>query len=114
MTAGALITLMNELVPNVFSDDVKMDLINEIEAKIQMQVFLQDAKDVELIATADKATAVLCLPDARKSLYVAWMRAKLYWYMGEYDVYQNEKAMFEAEWDELVRDECEREHRGTG
>lgn len=114
MKVSELIALADELAPNPFSATVKLGLVNELQAKIQMDVFLVEAKDVDMVASADAATTELLLPEARNSLYLAWMRAKYYWLMGEYEIYQNEKALFDDEWDALVRDECERCHRGTG
>lgn len=114
MTVKDLIDAVDELVENPFSTAVKLRLVNELQGKIQMEVFLVDAKDVEAVDIDDIETEELMLPEARVSLYIAWMRAMLYWYMGEYDVYQNEKAVFDADWNDLVRDECERAHRGTG
>lgn len=114
MTANELIALADELVPNQYSDAVKLGLVNEIQQKIQMEIFLVDARDVTTLSSQEADTEPLLLPEARRSLYLAWMRAMLYWYMGEYEVYQNEKAMFDREWNALMMDECERAHRGTG
>ena len=114
MTAAELIALADELAPNALSEGAKLGLVNEIESKIQMQIFLVQAKDIQSIQAEDADTEELCLPEARRSLYLAWMRSMIYWYQGEYELYENERAMFEAEWTACMRDECDAAHRGTG
>ena len=114
MTAGELVALADRLAPNPFDEDIKLGLVNEIEAKIFTELLLTESEDFEPIAQANMATAELSLPESRRSLYIAWMRTMLYWYMGEYDTYANEKAMFDNEWLLTERELCIREHRGTG
>ena len=48
-----------------------------------------------------------------EGMYLAWMKTQLYWAMGEYETYENEKAMFEYEWSELAAYICQKRHEGS-
>ncbi len=113
MTATELIEQIDELVPNPFSEAAKLALVNEIEGKLQTELLLIPARDVTVIAAADADSAELLLPPARAPLYLAWMRSMIYWMMGEYEIYENEKAMFNAEWEWAMRDACIERDRST-
>lgn len=113
MTATDLINRADEMVPNQFLTATKLGLVNEIECKIQTELLLIPARDVTVIAAADASTAELLLSPAREPLYLAWMRSMLYWLMGEYEIYENEKSMFDAEWERVMRDECIARDRRT-
>ncbi len=48
----------------------------------------------------------LALEERYRDVYVCWMVAMYYWHMGEYEEYQNKKAMFDAAWTRFERDVC--------
>ena len=56
---------------------------------------------------------VLLVPPPYDELYVRWMIAQYYWYMGEYEVYQNEKAMFDSAWNRWLLYLCRTERTGA-
>ena len=114
MTAGALIAMADELAPNAFSQSVKVMELNRIENRVRLDVLLQDPDEVEPIRAEELNTTSLVLGENYRDVYLFWMKATYYFHMGEYDTYQNEKAMFEAAWLRLCRDECEAHHQGTG
>ncbi len=112
MKVSELIAMADELVPNPFSDTVKLHLINEIERRIQLEVRKVDEEDLALVTAATLSTADLFESD-RDAMYLAWMKAMYYWNMGEYDTYENERAMYNALWEEYLRDVCDRDHQGS-
>ena len=56
----------------------------------------------------------LVLAERYRDVYLFWMKAMYYWHMGEYETYQNEKAMFDEAWARLELDVCFERHMGTG
>ena len=114
MKASEAIALADELCPNPFSSAYKLRLLNQIEYRVRIDILKEDPAEVEPIVQADLATTDLTLHDRYTEIYIGWLKAKYYWAMGEYDIYQNEKAMFKAEWDRWVRDICDERHAGSG
>ena len=58
-------------------------------------------------ASEDETPAgTLALEERYRDVYVCWMVAMYYWHMGEYEEYQNKKAMFDAAWTRFERDVC--------
>lgn len=114
MTAAQILSMADELVPNPFSTQIKLFLFNQIEQRIRIDT-LGEAPETVQTVTADSMTTSTCRLDERYlDVYLCWLKAQLYWNMGEYDVYENERAMFEAAWDRFERDVCYAEHMGTG
>ena len=114
MKASEAIAAADELVPNPFSEAQKLRWLNQIEFRVRVDAMLEDPETVTPISEQEEDTADLTLEDRYQEVYISWMKSMYYWHMGEYDVYQNEKAMFEAEWLRFERDLCEALHVGTG
>ena len=114
MTANAVITLADEIAPNAFSNAVKLLELNRIENRVRLDVLLEDPDDVEQIESTELATHDMSLPESHCDVYVQYLASMYYWRMGEYELYQNEKAMFEEAWTRLCRDVCYECHQGTG
>ncbi len=56
----------------------------------------------------------LALEERYRDVYVFWMVSMYYYHMGEYEEYQNKKAMFEAVWTRFERDVCTALDRAGG
>ena len=115
MTIAELIGLVDGLVQDVpFEDDVKLLLVNQVEGLIQHDCFRMDPADVaEYTAQDVSAGTELLLGAPFSEIYVAWMKAMYYRHMGEYNSYENEKAMFDNEWERLCRTVAEARAHGT-
>ena len=113
MKAGEAITLANTLVPNPFQTAYQVRLLNQIEQRVQIDVLGVDPDDYEPIVAADINTTDLELDDRYTDVYICWLKSRYYWAMGEYEIYQNEKAMFEAEWNRWVADVGNTSHTGS-
>jgi hypothetical protein len=94
------------------TDSTLLYMINQIEAKVQKELLRIDPADIVQYGADDGSTALLLGPPDVE-VYVTWMICQIYWYMGEYDTYQNEVVMFNNAWRELERSIAEREHAGT-
>lgn len=114
MTIAELIGIADELVENPFSTGVKLMLVNEIEGRIQHDLF-QMAPDQVVTYTQDDITAEteLVIGTPWNQVYLTWMKSMYYWHMAEYDSYQNEREMFNNEWIRLSRTVSEHEYFGT-
>jgi hypothetical protein len=113
MTYTTILALADELVPNPFSDNVKLLWLNQIAREVEIDLFLGDPEEFEEITAQTLSTREI--PEhTRPEMYVAWMKAMYYWAMGEYEIYQNEKAMFESLRSDLAGRLCELYHVGTG
>lgn len=112
MTVTELVGLADELVPNVFSDRVKLFELNRLEKRVRVDILEEGADCVVPIEEIDDTE--LTLDSTYQDVYLCWMKSMYYWHMGEYELYENEKAMFEEAWERFVRDVCYARHQGTG
>lgn len=113
MKVSELIALADGLAANPFDTTVKLFEFNRLEARIRVDVLKEDPDDVEPVTAADAATTDLTLADRYHDVYLFWMKSMFYWHMGEHELYQNEKAMFDAAWTRWERDVCNQLHRGS-
>lgn len=119
MTAYEVITLADELAPNVFSNAVKLFELNRLERRIWVDILGQEPEDLTPISAANLEDAsgesgVLTLEERYRDVYVFWMISMYYYHMGEYEEFANKKAAFDEAWKRFERDVCEAWHQGTG
>lgn len=115
MTIAELIGIVDELVKDtVYSQNVKLMFVNEVEGRIQHDVFRVDPDEVEVYSISDitNGTTLLLGPPFNQ-VYVAWMKAMYYWHQAEYNSYENEMAMFNSEFARLCRTVSEARAFGT-
>ena len=113
MKAAEAISAADELCPNPFSEEQKLRELNRIECRIRVDILGEDPAEVLPIEQESIAESSLTLEDRYSDIYICWLKAKYYWLMGEYDIYQNEKAMFEAEWRRWVADVANEQYTGS-
>lgn len=113
MKANEAIATADTLCPNPFSTAQKLRELNQIEYRIRVDVLGEDPEEVLPITEEELDTTELTLEDRYTDVYVCWLKSRYYWLMGEYDVYQNEKAMFEAEWNRWAADVCQTMYEGS-
>ena len=108
MTLSQVISSVDEIKPNSFSNDTKTAWINEIEGMVQTEVFL--FAPVEIIQydyLANKDTELLVAPPHDK-LYKPYLEARIDYANGEYNKYQNTMQMFNSFYSEFMRFFAER------
>lgn len=108
-----MIQAADALAPNVFSDAQKLGIFNELERRVRLDMRLEDPEEYREITAEDWEEEELAEP-LRAPMYLAWMKAWYYFYMGEYDTYQNEKAMYDHLEEDYLGELCRRYHQGTG
>ena len=102
MTLKQVIEFVDDTKPNAFTNEQKTVWINELEGRIQAQVFLWDVATlcVQYTYSEDFDPELLVGPPY-DDIYREWLKAKIDEANGEYDKYQNSMAMFNAAWDEF-------------
>jgi hypothetical protein len=103
-TLSGVITEADGLRPgNPFTNDQKTAFINELEGRIQTEVFLSDTVEITTYGyTADSAKQLI-LPAPYDDLYLYHLLAMIDFSLGEYSKYQNSMAMFNEKYGGFVR-----------
>lgn len=109
MTITRAIALADELCPNAYSNDVKLQWINQIEGRLALEVFLMAVAEVQdnFQYTAVDDTELL-VKSPHDDIYTWWLRSQIDLAHAEYDKAANDTAMFEAAWNEFVTWFCQR------
>ena len=103
MTLKELIEYSDELVPNAFSNLIKVAMVNQIEAEIMHDVFLLAQEDVVQYSWDEDQGTELFLMPPYTDVYKNYMKAMLYREMGETDRYNNEIELFNESMRNLCR-----------
>jgi len=104
MTIKQAVERTDEIKPNAFSNDRKVDWLNEVEGMVQTQVLLFAPDEIITYGTyaTDKNKELLVQPPHDK-LYTAYLAAMIDYANGEYNRYQNTMQMFNAHFGEFMR-----------
>lgn len=95
------------------SDRVMLYLINQIEARVQKELLLQ-TDGIRQYDTDDiRNETELLLDETDSGVYLFYAVSMLYFRRGEYEDYQNQKAMFDDAWKRLERRLALQNHGGT-
>lgn len=99
MTLKECIDFVEGIKPSAFTNEQKTRWINEIEGRVQTEVFLWDPTTNHTTYTYDdnKNTELFVKPPYEK-IYYEYLSAMIDYANGEYDKYQNTMAMFEEAW----------------
>lgn len=94
MKLQQLIDYINEAVPNVFSTARKVEMVNQIEAEIQQDIYLIAVDDIiQYDAEEDMQTELYVKPPFC-DVYKNYLKAMIYREMGEAERYNNEVVLF--------------------
>ena len=103
MVIQDVLRMADELSPNAFSEENKIQFLNEAEGVVQTEVFLLAVEDVTTYSwPEDKETKLLAEPPHDK-LYLQYVAAQIDYANGEYDRYQNKMQMYNAYLSEFMR-----------
>ena len=102
-TLKAVIDGVDAAKPNAFDNDTKTRWLNEVEGRVQTDVFLMPTVDVRQYTYADDQNTVLLVDPPHDKLYYAYLTARIDFANGEYEKYQNTKALADDFFDEFVR-----------
>ena len=102
MTLSELIAQVDDIKPNAFSNEAKTLWVNEIEGKIQTDVFLMAVENVVQYKYSENADDVLLVNPPHDKLYREYLTAKIDYANGEYNKYENTMQMFNDFYTEFV------------
>lgn len=98
MRIEELFAYINAVKPNAFTEVDMMVWLNEIEARVQLEVMLRwPGETVQYRWPEDRETELLLHPP-HTAAYRYWLQAMVDFENGEYSKYQNTMEMFNAAW----------------
>ena len=98
MTIQDLINSVDELMPNSYTENTKLKWVNELEGRVQADVFLLAPEEFKQSTLDDE----LLIEYPHDKLYEPYLIAKIQFADGEYGNYQNSMQMFNSFWAEFV------------
>lgn len=96
-TLGQIVAETMRLRPNPYSGEELTDWVNQLQADIWREIWMQPGEPPELDWAGDQQTELL-LGSTWAGLYTAWLGAQIDYHNGEYDKYANTMEMFNAQW----------------
>jgi len=100
MTIREIISWVDEVKPNAFTDAVKVGWLNDLEGLLIADVFLLAPLPL-YSADLDMDTVPLVDPP-HDALYIQWLTAKVDEANGEYDRYMNTLSIYNVHFDNFV------------
>lgn len=97
-TMNSVIEYVDEVKPNVFSDEAKYSWINRLEGLISREVLMEDAPSYDLPADADRP---LLVDHPYDDVYALYVSAMVDFYNKEYNNYNNSALMFQERLDQF-------------
>lgn len=98
MTLREVLTKVNTEKPNAFSDEYLTKVVNEVEALVYDYL---ETPDVDRIfhVLPDDIDVELNIPDPYSAAYESYLKARLDYANEEYELYSNNQAQFNADFD---------------
>lgn len=102
-TVSSVITRVDDIKPNAFSNETKTQWLNEVEGMVQTEVFLWASEQIITYDYATNADTELLVQPPHDKLYWAYLTAMIDFANGEYSKYQNTMQMFNNSFGEFMR-----------
>lgn len=117
MTIIEVITDIDELKPNGYSQAFKVQWLSELDGKVKGEIIdtHEDGEDVSFSGYNDETPTEteLLIPHPYDDVYTYWLEAKIDYANGEYAKYNNSMAMFNTAYSAFER-YYNREHMPNG
>ena len=100
MTIGEVLSKIDSLKPNTYTQEEKIGWLNQVETMIKKEIIDTHLPPVVFVGyTADTdPDTVLIAASPYDNLYVSWLESRIDYYQGEYGKYNNSNAVFTAEY----------------
>jgi hypothetical protein len=112
MTIRKAIQTADELSPNAYGTELKIQWLNHLEGRLALEVFLMAPAEAEETYhyedTPEDLAKTLLVGPPYDDLYTWWLRTQIDLAHAEYDKAQNDLAMFNAAWSGFVCWFCQR------
>lgn len=102
MTIKEAIQIADDMRPNALSDDIKLRWINELEGKVQTDVFLLAPAEIISYNLEDDAEKELLVAPPHDKIYYEYLAARIDYANGDYSDYNATIEMFNSFWREFV------------
>ena len=102
-TVSSVITRVDDIKPNAFSNETKTQWLNEVEGMVQTEVFLWASEQIITYDYATNADTELLVQPPHDKLYWAYLTAMIDFANGEYNKYQNSMEMYNEYYRNFVR-----------
>lgn len=113
MTIRNVLDYVDELYENVFSENIKLRWLNQLEAEIQTEVLLLDAEGIVQYTSEDLAATMIAPPPFDK-IYEDYLIWRIALAQGEAERANNQQAVYEESYLAYVRFVCETINPGDG
>ena len=98
MTLKEVIDFVDAIKPNAFTNEQKTQWLNEIEGRVQTEVFLWDLTNHTKYSYETNKNTELFVKAPYEEIYYEYLTAKIDYANGEYDKFQNSLIMFNSVW----------------
>lgn len=98
MTLKECIEYVDLIKPNAFDEATKTRWVNELEGRVQTEVFLFGPHNITTYTWDRNQDTELFVKPPYEDIYYEYLQARIDYANGEYDKYENTMAMFEAKW----------------
>lgn len=88
---------VKERKPNAYSDEALLDYINECEAMVQRELYLETPEEIVQYEYPDGLEEELILPSPYSMVYVTYAIMMIQYNQEEISAYNNSNAMFETQ-----------------
>ena len=95
-TVSSVITRVDDIKPNAFTNETKTQWLNEVEGMVQTEVFLWASEQIITYDYATNADTELLVQPPHDKLYWAYLTAMIDFANGAYNKYQNTMQMFNS------------------
>lgn len=102
MTIRTLLDYVQAVKPSSFTDEQMLVWINELEARVQLEVMQRWPGGIVQYKLPENESSVLLLDPPHDSCYRYFLQAMIDYENGEYNRYANTSQMFNASWNDFV------------
>lgn len=102
MTIRTLLDYVQAVKPSSFTDEQMLVWINELEARVQLEVMQRWPGEVIQYSLPEDENTQLILTPPHDGCYRYYLQAMIDYENGEYNRYANTSQMFNAAWDDFV------------
>lgn len=102
MTIRTLLDYVQAVKPSSFTDEQMLVWINELEARVQLEVMQRWPGGIVQYKLPENENSVLLLDPPHDSCYRYFLQAMIDYENGEYNRYANTSQMFNASWNDFV------------
>ena len=96
-----VITKVDDIKPNSYSEEDKLQWLEDIENKIHGEIVMQYVDPVEMTDFSDDESELIA-PNPYDNLYISYIIAKIDFYNNETTRYNNSMIMFNEEYQAFI------------